>query len=107
MQDSGPRGPEFDTPAIRDVILQQFEAFLSLESRSEEFLSFQPMQKRLDIFLCGFLCKLYPELWAFCQKLLILSHGQASVERGFSVNKEVETCNMQEDTLVALHGGVT
>ncbi|KAL3066042.1 hypothetical protein OYC64_016059 [Pagothenia borchgrevinki] len=99
-----------------DVILQQFEAFLSLESRSEEFLSFQPMQKRLEIFLRDFLGKTYPELWAFCQKLLILSHGQASVERGFSVNKEVETCNMQQDTFVAqrlvcdyvtLHGGVT
>ncbi|KAL3063671.1 hypothetical protein OYC64_000077 [Pagothenia borchgrevinki] len=99
-----------------DVILQQFDAFLSLESRSEEFLSFQPMQKRLDIFLRDFLGKTYPELWAFCQKLLILSHGQASVERGFSVNKEVEACNMQQDTFVAqrlvcdyvtLHGGVT
>ncbi|KAM6967770.1 uncharacterized protein FYW47_006504 isoform 2-T2 [Aplochiton taeniatus] len=99
-----------------DVILKQFDVFLSLESRSEEFLSFPPMQKRLDIFLCGVLSEPYPELWAFCQKLLILSHGQASVERGFSVNKEVETCNMQEDTVVAhrlvceyvtLHGGVT
>ncbi|KAJ8353515.1 hypothetical protein SKAU_G00210820 [Synaphobranchus kaupii] len=65
-----------------------FEAFLSLESRSEEFLSFPPMQKMLDIFLCDFLSKPYPELWAFCQKLLILSHGQAFVERGFSVNKQ-------------------
>ncbi|XP_049912480.1 uncharacterized protein LOC126397615 isoform X2 [Epinephelus moara] len=33
-------------------------------------------------------------------KLLILSHGQASVERGFSVNKEVETTNIMEDTVV-------
>ncbi|TKS80447.1 hypothetical protein D9C73_013320 [Collichthys lucidus] len=56
------------------------------------------------------------EAWAFCQKLLLLSHGQASVERGFSVNKEVETDNMHEETMVAhrlvcdyvdLHGGVT
>lgn len=49
-------------------------------------------------------------------KLLVLSHGQATVERGFSINKEVETCNIQEDTLVAhrivcdfvsSHGGVS
>ena len=74
------------------------------------------MQERLDTFLCGFLRRPYPELWAFCQKLLILSHGQATVERGFSVNKEVERCNMQENTVVAhrlvsdfvtQHGGVT
>ncbi|KAL7829112.1 hypothetical protein SRHO_G00327460 [Serrasalmus rhombeus] len=50
------------------------------------------------------------------KKLLLLSHGQASVERGFSVNKEVEAENMQEDTIVThrlicdyvtMHGGVT
>ncbi|KAI4785270.1 hypothetical protein KUCAC02_037867, partial [Chaenocephalus aceratus] len=39
------------------------QAFPSLESRSEEFLSVQPMQKRLDIFLRDFLGKTYPELW--------------------------------------------
>lgn len=98
-----------------DVILQQFDALLSVECRSEEFLSFPQMQKRLDVFLCSFL-RNYQELFDFCQKLLILSHGQATVERGFSVNKEIETCNMQEDTLVAQrllcdyvtrHGGVT
>ena len=33
--------------------------------------------------------------------LLVLSHGQASVERGFSVNKEVEVENQKEKTLVA------
>lgn len=99
-----------------DTILQQFDAALSMECKHEEFISFQPMQKRLDVFLHGFISKAYPELWAFCQKLLLLSHGQASVERGFSVNKEIETENMQEDTLVAhrlicdyvtIHGGVS
>jgi len=63
-----------------DVILQQFEAFLSVECRSEEFLTFTPMQKRLDIFLSSFIGN-YPELFAFYQKLLILSHGRATVER--------------------------
>lgn len=57
----------------------------------------------------------YPELWA-CKKLLILSHGQATVESGSSINKEVESDNIQEDTVVTRrlvcnyiiqHGGVT
>ncbi|XP_078027544.1 uncharacterized protein LOC117265688 [Epinephelus lanceolatus] len=104
-----------DTSA-RDVILQQFDSLLSLESRSEDFLSFPPMQKRLDLFLSSVLREPYPELWAFCKKLLILSHGQATVERGFSINKEVEFDNIQEDTVVTRrlvcdysmqHGGVT
>ncbi|KAJ8409963.1 hypothetical protein AAFF_G00210040 [Aldrovandia affinis] len=56
------------------------------------------------------------DLLANVKKLLILSRGQASVERGFLVNKEVETTNIMGDTVVArrlvcdyvaLHGGVT
>ncbi|KAL7393201.1 hypothetical protein ABVT39_007828 [Epinephelus coioides] len=103
-------------PGTGDVILQQFDSLLSLESRSEDFLSFPPMQRRLDLFLSSVLREPYPELWAFCKKLLILSHGQATVERGFSINKEVEFDNIQEDTVVTRrlvcdyimqHGGVT
>lgn len=29
-----------------------------------------------------------------------MSHGQAMMERGFSVSKKVETCNMQEDAMI-------
>ncbi|KAF4114236.1 hypothetical protein G5714_004459 [Onychostoma macrolepis] len=84
-----------------DIIVQQFGNFLSLEAKSESLSSFQPMKTRLDVFLHGLLCQSYPELWTFCKKLLLLSHGQATVERGFSVNKEVEADNIQEDTVVA------
>nr|XP_033478456.1 uncharacterized protein LOC117254354 [Epinephelus lanceolatus] len=84
-----------------DMIVQQFGNFLSLEAKAESFSSFQPVRTRLDVFLHGLLHQSYPELWTFCKKLLLLSHGQATVERGFSVNKEVEADNMQEDTVVA------
>lgn len=90
---------------------------MSLEVRNEQgFLAFKPLEKRLDVFLHHCVSGPYPQLWAFIQKLLHLSHGQATVERGFSINKEVEICNIQEDTLVghrivcdyvSLHGGVT
>ena len=33
--------------------------------------------------------------------VLILSHGNAAVESGFSVNKELLVENMEEDTIVA------
>ena len=36
------------------------------------------------------------------QLILTLSHGQATVERGFSVNKEVLAPNLQETSLVAM-----
>jgi len=45
--------------------------------------------------------KSYDKLWIVVRMLLIISHGQASVERGFSVNKEVEVVNMHEETYVA------
>ncbi|XP_041924790.1 uncharacterized protein LOC121688939 [Alosa sapidissima] len=103
--------------AAGDLITQQFSQFLSLEVRNEEdFLAFKPLQKRLDVFLHHHISGPYPQLWTFIQKLLLLSHGQATVERDFSINKEVEVCNIQEDTLVghrivcdyvSLHGGVT
>ena len=41
----------------------------------------------------------YQDLWLTMQLLLTLSHGQATVERGFSVNKEVLTPNLQEVSL--------
>ena len=35
------------------------------------------------------------------KKLLLLSHGQASVERGFSINRQIEVENLHEESLVA------
>jgi len=32
---------------------------------------------------------------------MLLSHGQATVERGFSISKEVESYNLKEDTFRA------
>ena len=43
----------------------------------------------------------YAELWKVTKSLLLLSHGQAQVEWGFSVNKEAMTINMLERTLIA------
>ena len=42
------------------------------------------------------------QLWITMQLILTLSHGQATVERGFSVNKEVLAPNLQETSLVAM-----
>ncbi|XP_051559251.1 uncharacterized protein LOC127444103 [Myxocyprinus asiaticus] len=86
-----------------DVIPQQFETFLFNEAREASFKDYSPTEQnsRVDMFLHQHLSTSSPELWGFVKKLLILSYGQATVERGFSVNKEVETCNMDEDTVVA------
>lgn len=104
------------TLSLGDQIIQQFSQLLSLEVRNEKFLSFKPLEKRLDVFLHPYISQPYPQLWAFIRNLLLLSHGQATVERGFSINKQVEICNIQVDTVIAqrvvcdyvsMHGGVT
>ena len=42
--------------------------------------------------------------------MLVMSHGQADIERGFSVNKDKANDNMQEESFVAhrrVYHGVT
>ena len=57
------------------------------------FSSFKSGEDRLDSFLSEILQMQveYQDLWLTVQLLLTLSHGQATVERGFSVNKEILT----------------
>ena len=40
-------------------------------------------------------------MWSVIKLLLLLSHGQASVERGFSVNTEVSVEHLAETLLIA------
>ena len=65
---------------------------------------YQLTSRRLDSFLCDTLSKdeEFKELWSTLQILLTLSHSQAAVERGFSVNKEVLAPSMQEMNLKAI-----
>ena len=41
------------------------------------------------------------KLWNVVRMLLVLSHGQAAVERGFSINKQAEEVHLQAETFVA------
>lgn len=43
----------------------------------------------------------HTELWNVAQQLLLLSHGQASVERGFSVHKQTTDENLMKESLKA------
>ena len=42
----------------------------------------------------------FAPLWQVVRIVLILSHGNAAVESGFSVNKELLVENMEEETIV-------
>ena len=43
----------------------------------------------------------YNEVWSVFRTLLVFPHGQASIERSFSINKNTTTRNISEDTLGA------
>lgn len=44
--------------------------------------------------------KSHAELSVVIKIICIISHGQSFTERGFSINKEINDCNMLEESLI-------
>ena len=88
-----------------DEVLTQYKVFLQEIKlhHLEDFKSYSSTNDRLDVFFNSVLgCKpKLSKLWMVIRKLLILSHGQAAIERGYSVNKDVISTNMLESTIVS------
>ena len=75
-----------------DQIKTQFRRFresVLQGNNSSAFRDFNPSEDRVDELLYGHLSarKEYTLLLQVMKKVLILSHGQAPVERGFSINE--------------------
>lgn len=68
--------------------------------KGDAFRDFSFSTQRLDEFLQEKM-KMYPTAWSVVRELLLLSHGQATVERGFSYNKQVVVENQDEGSLIA------
>lgn len=68
-----------------------------------DFVNYKPHSDRIDKFYyqCLHDDHQFQNLWHVIQKLLLLSHGQADVERGFSINKKIEVENLAERSLIA------
>ena len=43
----------------------------------------------------------YDKLWPVSSKVIMMSHGQAQVERGFSTNEKISEVNQSEESLIA------
>ena len=88
-----------------DSLLELFRQFIMEvpSSSPSEFKDYDPNNDRLDSFLYLHMGqkRSYQTLWKVVADLLILSHGQASVERGFSVNKQLEVENLQERSFIS------
>ena len=95
---------KLESPDSCDNILQQYKAFITEVQKyhKDEFVAYNSEQG-LDSFLYGCIGEKteYSELWEAFKMLLILSHGQSCVERGFSDNKDILSNNMQDETLIS------
>ena len=94
------------TSGDADTVLAEYRKLVSDTKRYhlDKFSSFKITTDILDSFLFEVLQNQNEsqQLWITMQLILTLSHGQATVERGFSVNKEVLAPNLQETSLVAM-----
>ncbi|KAK2152393.1 hypothetical protein LSH36_330g09009 [Paralvinella palmiformis] len=90
-----------------DLLLQQFDAFTEREVDSSmcSFQNFNFRVDRLDTFMVEHLgCNDdLGILWSVVKSLFILSYGRATVEKGFSINRQILMQNMKEASFVAHH----
>ena len=88
-----------------DKSKEQFTALCSKASNdlNAKFSGFVRAEHRLDKFYYDLIGNdvEFSELFAVLQIVLILSHGNASVKSGFSINKQFLVENLHEESLVA------
>lgn len=89
--------------AVCDDILREFREFCDLAALQAIFRDFDPKTDRVDTLLYETMGTKpsFSRVWDVVKILLVLSHGQASVERAFSINKELAVVNQKERSLVA------
>lgn len=90
-------------PINYDSALSELK-LLFTECPITEFSKFEKSKDRIDSFYYDVIGakKQYSHLWKVIKIVLTLSHGQALVERGFSLNKEIVVENFKEESLVVL-----
>ena len=76
---------------LKKAILLQYNKFLKdvVPQNKSKFLD---SSHRVDELYHGLLpgSDDYGQLWSVVKMILLLSHGEATVERGFSVNRQVD-----------------
>ena len=87
-----------------DSAKKEYESLLESANTQmkDRFLAFKS-EDRIDEFFAEIMHgnPKYKNCWEVFKLIFTLSHGQASVERGFSINKELLTENLQEVSIVS------
>jgi len=83
--------------------MTQYSEFIDniVLKHTSQFATFDPSKSRVDVLLFDYMASdtSYNKLWIIVKQLLLLSHGQATVERGFSVNRHIEVENITDETV--------
>ena len=92
--------------SVADQAKFEFSHFIMIthvKENRDEFLAFRKETDRLDEFFwrCIRSKDQFKSLRKLFQIVLIHSHGQTQVERGFTINKQLLYDNMSSETLVA------
>ena len=92
-------------PSVADQAKFEFPDFMStlVKENRDEFLAFRKETDWLDEFFWRYIesKNQFKSLRNFFQIVLILSDGQAQVEHGFTIDKQLLDDNMRSETLVA------
>ena len=85
-----------------DKVVDEFSDWISAAKISVEFCEFSKEQPLDSFYFNNFPKTCYPTLWKVVRELLLVSHGQAAVERGFSIGKALAKENQLQETIVNL-----
>ena len=93
------------TSHVADEAEKEYQKFLYsvVKENKAFFLEFDKSKDRLDEFFMRYLSDTvrFNNFMLIVKMVLTLSHGQADVERGFSVNDKLLVENMQEQSLIS------
>ena len=85
---------------VCEEVLMEFDDYLNNVALKHS--EFSPENLRTDEFFFETMnVSKYKNLWNVVEMLLLLSHGQATVEKGFSINKKIEVENMKNVSYIA------
>ena len=82
---------------VQQCDLAEQEFIRPSEEETATLKQFISNESRLDEFYHSLIANNpnYSNVWKVSEKCLVLSHGQAAVERGFSINKDMLLPNMR------------
>lgn len=92
------------TPSVGEKAIKEYKALFSCPTVIERCSSYSRSKQRIDSFYVDLFELKKNELVALPKVVklsLIFSHGNAFVEQGFSINKELLETNLKEESVVA------